>query len=179
MKDNNLIALSLIYFDIQKEKYKKYYKKNIDLILQHVYDEDLYLPNFIFKKNNLQILEGDYNIIGIFYKNTNEFRWGWDFIYLSKNNNLIKNNTYFIRQIINYILDFNINKDNLEQDIFLYTNLKEFFLKPKILIKNKLELEIILAITQFITKSEMIYKKYDKKNNIDKFYLLKNIKIYK
>lgn len=180
MKENNLIALSLIYYDTQKEKYKKYYKKDYNLILE-INDNHLDLPTFILQKNNINLIEGNFNIIGIFYKNNNEFRWGWDLIILNQFKQLIKNNTYFIRQIINYIFDYNIEQDNIngnntDEDLLFYKDLKNIFLNPIISIKNPIQLEKILAITQYITKSEMIFKKSDIKRNRDKFYLFKNIK---
>lgn len=175
MKENNLIALSLIYYDIQKKKYKKYYKKNYNLTLIN-YNNDLELPQFNLQKNNISLIKGSFNIIGFLDKNNNEFRWGWDLIILNESNKLIKNNTYFIRQIINYIFDYNIEQDNFNEELLFYKDLKNIFLNPRILIENPIQLEKILAITQYITKSEMIYKIYDKKKNIDKFYLLKNIK---
>jgi hypothetical protein len=174
MKENNLIALSLIYYDTQKKKYKKYYKKDYNLILKTL-NNDLDLPIFYLQKNNINLIQGNFNIIGIFDKNNNEFRWGWDLIILNKSNKLVKNNTYFIRQIINYIFDYNINEENIDEDLLFYKDLKNIFLNPIIYIKNPIQLEIILAITQYITKSEMIFKKYNKNQNIDKFYLLKNI----
>jgi hypothetical protein len=174
MKENNLIALSLIYYDTQKEKYKKYYKKDYKLILE-INDNHLDLPKFFLQKNNINLIEGNFNIIGIFYKNKNEFRWGWDLIILNHFKQLIKNNTYFIRQIINYIFDYNINEENIDEELLFYKDLKNYFLNPIIYIKNPIQLEKILAITQYITKSEMIYKISDIKNNRDNFYILKNI----
>ena len=52
-------------------------------------------------------------------------------------------------------------------------------LNPELSIEYQIELEIILAITLFITKSDMIYKIYNKNNNTDQFFILKNMKINK
>jgi hypothetical protein len=178
MKENNLINLSLIYYDTQKEKYKKYYKKNITLYLESG-NKNLNLPIFNLKKNDNILIEGNFNIIGIFEKDTNKFIWAWYKIVKNNNNKIVKNNTFFVRQIINYILDYDIDENNLNEEILFYNQLKKLFLNPELSIEYQIELEIILAITLFITKSDMIYKIYNKNNNTDQFFILKNMKINK
>jgi hypothetical protein len=173
--DNKLIELSLIYYDTQKEKYKKYYKNNITLNLINE-DNNLNLPFFNLKNKDKILLEGNFNIIGHFNKGTHKFIWGWYITFKSKKNDLIKNNTYYVKQIINYILDLNINDKKYIKERKIYNILLWYFLNPIVSISNPTQLEIILALTLYITKSDMIYKIYNKKDNIDQYYILKNIK---
>jgi hypothetical protein len=171
MLNKDLISLSFIYYDMQKKKYKKYYNKNNKLILHH-YDE----PIFELKNDTKILMKGNYNFIGIFYKDDNTFNWGWDILYIDNKQTFIKNNTYYIRQIINYIFDLNINAKNVEELIF-YNDIKNIFLHNTINIENPIQLEQLLAITLCITKSNLIYKINNTDKNYTEYYILRNVEI--
>jgi len=174
MQQDNLIYSSFIEYDKKKIKYKKYYNKNNKLILNYSNND---LPFFELKKDDKILMKGDYNFIGVFSKINNKFQWGWDILYLNtKKNVFMKNNTYYIRKIINYIFDLNINAKNIEELIFYY-DIKNMFLHNIIIIENPIQLEQLLAITLYITKSDLIYKIYNVEGNYTEYYLLRNVKI--
>lgn len=155
MENNNLVKLSLAYYDERNKKYKKYYNPQFTLeekIIENT--AQYYLNNNI---NNINIFKCEFFFIGKFYKDKQKFEWGWGTL---DNNN---DNMYIFKQIINYIFF----KDNF---------IRKLFLRYKMNIKNPLVLELILAITLYITKSDMIYKK-QKENNITYYFLIKNIEM--
>jgi hypothetical protein len=153
MENNNLVNLSLAYYDERKKKYKKYY--NPQFTLEGVIIENT--KQYYLNNNNINIFKCEVHFIGRFYKDNNIFRWGWAYLD-DKNKNLD-----IFKQIINYLF----YKDNI---------IRKLFLRFRMTIKYPLELELILAITLYITKSDMIYKETNK-DNITYYYLLKNIEM--
>jgi len=193
MQEN--ISKSFINYDNSLKIYKKYYNDNIKLTLNFINN----VPTFELKNNNKILMNGDYNLIGIYGKDsknedTKYFRWGWDLLYstdkktnvdtnytnykiINKNEDVLINinNTYYIKKIINYILDLKININNFKE-LFFYEDMKNLFLHHIIIIENPLQLELLLAMTLYITKSDLIWKVYDNNINVVKYYLLRNVK---
>ena len=199
MQEN--ILESFKYYDNSVEKYKEYYKINIKNKLNfkvNLIDE---IPVFEIKNDKKILMKGDYNLIGIFGKKENTnikyFRWGWDLLYhtnkdnknesdtyyinnkeivTNKNEEIIYNinNTYYIKKIINYIFDLKINVNNYKE-MFFYEDMKKIFLRHMIEIENPLQLDLLLAMTLYITKSNLIWKVNDDDNMITRYYLLRNV----
>lgn len=199
MQEN--ILESFKYYDNSVEKYKEYYKINIKNKLNfkvNLIDE---IPVFELKNDKKILMKGDYNLIGIFGKKENTnikyFRWGWDLLYhtnkdnknesdtyyinnkeivTNKNEEIIYNinNTYYIKKIINYIFDLKINVNNYKE-MFFYEDMKKIFLRHMIEIENPLQLDLLLAMTLYITKSNLIWKVNDDDNMITRYYLLRNV----
>ncbi len=166
-----LVSLSFIYYDMKIKKYKKYYNKNNELMLFYNKNNE---PVFKLQNDTKILMKGDFNFIGIFYKDDNSFHWGWDILYINDEQKFMKNNTYYIRKIINYIFDLNIDAQNIEELIFYY-DIKNMFLHNKIIIENPIQLEQLLAITLCITKSDLIYKKNKVDKNYTEYYILRNV----
>jgi hypothetical protein len=120
-------------------------------------------------------MEGELNVIGTFAKENNTFRWGWDMLQFNKQKEYSINASFLLQQIIIYILNLHIDPKNPEE-LLHYLDLKNVFLNPTFEIKNSIQFEFLLAITLYITKSELIYK--DTIYNYDVYYLLRNIKLY-
>lgn len=197
MQEN--ISESLIFYDNSLKKYKKYYKNNNKLILFVDFINDV--PIFELKNDNKIFMKGDYNLIGLYVEENGKkyFRWGWDYLYSTnilstkgvhntniynyddplpnKNNDIVLNinNTYFIKKIINYIFDLKININNFKEK-FYYVDMKNIFLHHIVEIENPLQMELILAMTLLITKSDLIWKVDDEKDNYTRYYLLRNVK---
>jgi hypothetical protein len=167
-----LTSLSFIYYDMQIKKYKKYYNKNYELILNYHDDK----PIFELKNDNKILMKGNYNFIGDICKTNKIFKWGWDYLYINKNKQFMKNNTYYIKKIINYIFNLNINADNVEELIF-YNDIKNMFLHNTNIIESPIQLEQLLAITLYITKSDLIYKIDNVEGNYTEYYVLRNVQI--
>ena len=199
MQEN--ISKSFINYDNSLKTYKKYYNDNIKLTLNFKVNLIDDVPIFELKNNNKILMKGDYNLIGIFGKKENTnikyFRWGWDLLYhtnkdnknesdtyyinnkeivTNKNEEIIYNinNTYYIKKIINYIFDLKINVNNYKE-MFFYEDMKNLFLHHIIKIENPLQLELLLAMTLYITKSNLIWKENDDDNMITRYYLLRNV----
>ena len=68
----DLISLSFINYDMQIKKYKKYYNNNNKLILHYNNNNQ---PIFELKNDDKILMKGDYNFIGIYGKQDNDFRW--------------------------------------------------------------------------------------------------------
>lgn len=163
MENNNLIELSFNYYDLKKKEYKKYYNSSI---YKQNYDPTTNI--FYLKKNNNNILKFEKQLLGSFNKDTNIFTWGWYYYFV--NNNIQYDNTYVIKKILNYILKMKIkNKDIIK-------NIRKIFLRYQYNISYPLELELILAMTLYITKSDMIYRD-DNNKKIIFYYLLRNVEI--
>jgi hypothetical protein len=199
MQEN--ISESLKYYDNSLKKYKKYYKNNKKLILLVDFINDV--PTFELKNDNKIFMKGDYNLLGVYIDKNGKkyFRWAWDYLYSTnilpiptkdiqnanhyeygdplpnKNNDIVLNinNTYFIKKIINYIFDLKININNFKET-FYYVDIKNIFLHHIVEIENPLQMELILAMTLLITKSDLIWKVDDKKDNFIIYYLLRNVK---
>ena len=154
MENNNLVELSLIYYDINKKKSKKYNNPQFTLEPDIIGNTGLYYLNNNI--NNIKIFKCEVHFIGKFYKDTKIFQWGW--ATFDTNNK----NVYIFKQIISYIF---------LKDQFI----KRLFLRFEMIIEYPLELELILAITQYITQSDMIYKQT--KKNIINYFILKNIEM--
>lgn len=127
-------------------------------------------------------MKGDYNFIGSYYKELKTFKWGWDYIYINNQitRQLITTNTYYLKKIIDYILSLYNNEkvfDHEIEKITFYYDIKKMFLVNEFKIRNILELEILLAITLYITKSDLIYKLYNEKQKCNDYYILRNINI--
>ncbi len=84
-------------------------------------------------------------------------------------NNIQYDNTYVIKKILNYILKMKIKNKGIIK------NFRKIFLRYQYNISYPLELELILAMTLYITKSDMIYRDDNKK--IIFYYLLRNVEI--
>jgi hypothetical protein len=204
MQEN--ISESLKKYDYSFEKYKEYYKinkKNKLTFKVNLIDD---VPVFELKNNIKILMTGDYNLIGVYDKKNKKFRWGWDMIYSKQKNKTVNenenenkmyyidenkqskdiilnkediilniNNTYYIKKIINYIFDLKINLNNFKE-LFFYDDMRNIFLHHIINIKNRLQIELILAMTLYITKSDLIWKVNDNDNNYRIYYLLRNVK---
>jgi hypothetical protein len=162
MENNNLIKLSFNYYDFKKKEYKKYYNP----IYKKYYDSTTNIT--YLNKNNNNILKIEEQFLGTFNKDTNIFTWGW-YYYVDNAENKHIENTYIIKKILNYILKMKIKNKEM---IF---NIRNIFLRYQYNISYPLELELILAMTLYITKSDMIYRE-DKKEKII-YYLLRNVEI--
>lgn len=197
MQEN--ISESLKKYDNSFEEYKEYYKINFKNKLNFKVNLIDDVPIFELKNNNKILMTGDYNLIGVYDKNNKKFKWGWDIIYsysIQKNENENKNkmyyisdkqdelskdiilninNTYYIKKIINYIFNLKINLNNFKE-LFFYDDMKNIFLHHIIYNVNRLQLELLLAMTLYITKSDLIWKVNDNDKNYRIYYLLRNVK---
>jgi hypothetical protein len=150
------IKKSLITYYKNKFLFNKFYPK----ITSIKFDDD----NSDLKECKV-FINGDqfiYCVLGRFDKSTNFWEWGWSY-------ERIKNKTYAIREFLNYALD-NYNED--------YETIRQMLINSKFKIDEKINLDIILAVSSRLILSDgysFIYEMKDS-NNITKYIILKNLK---
>ena len=98
MENNSLVNLSLIYYDKNNKKYKKY--KKLDLIFKRIESTNTELYYVNNQVNNINIFKCEVHFIGKFNKDTNIFQWGWSYFSTYGEDQNIK----ILKNIISYIL---------------------------------------------------------------------------
>jgi hypothetical protein len=99
----------------------------------------------LFDSNKKLLLDSAFENIGIFKQKNSIWQWGWSM-------NAINNNQNFIsRNILSYSF-------KLKSDIPSEFLLKSILLDSKHKIKNKLQLEILLALSSYLSKFHFIFK---------------------
>ena len=181
----NIVSQSFAYFDNQNKKYHKYLNSNVKLIQT---DEELIsefnLPKCKLVLNNdnsdnkepITLLTCDYNVIGVFIPENNNWIWGWATYWVGRPFDNTKSDTYLSRQIVTYAFDIS---EKIKQNIALYTQVRLDLLTSRIVIEHPIHFEKILAIALYITHSDMIFKSHDVFSNAVVYYLLKNVNIIK
>lgn len=117
----------------------------------HKDGNDITLPTYSLFKNNEIVNSGTYNILGIYFKNERQWTWGWAI------HNKTKVETYLCRMILNYALDMTFVSSKTTAEI-LRVIIRSDMLSSIISIEHPVQLEQYLAIGQYITKSDMVYK---------------------
>lgn len=146
----------IINYDKSKYKFNSEFSK-INSIKFKDSDVDL-VPSLIYINN----VAFEYNIIGRFDDSTNIWEWGWV-------NEFVKNKVYFINQLLRYSIEVVEEKDAL---------IKNILNNSKIQITNKINIDIILAITlKFLSSFGFTYIHTVKESsNIHIYYILKQSK---
>lgn len=168
-----LIKKSLELYDIQNEENENFIKdKNIVIKHISVSNSDFNEIEFITKK---QIF--NYEILGIFYLETNIWVWSWCAPFLPK---ILSNES---RKLFNYSFkDYDRDSDDYKdektykyKDVKFITYVKSQFTNSKILFKNKFELDIFLSICSYLlqNKIKFVYPKHVKGGNYITYYLIK------
>lgn len=152
MNKENIVSLALSYYDKQKRKHQEYYKNEYHVELNED-GSDLELPTFHLYHNNKLIKKGEYNIIGLYFKDIKQWSWAWMVNYRRKNE------TYLSRKLFNYALDLNF--DNLEQsqrEKALQIIIRNELMNPYITIDHPVQLEQYIALGLYLTHTDMVYK---------------------
>lgn len=99
----------------------------------------------LFDSNKNLLLESAYENVGVYKQKNNTWIWAWSM-------NSINNNQNFIsRNILLYSFKL---RSEIESEYLL----KSILLDSKHLIKNKLQLEILLALSSYLSKFHFILK---------------------
>lgn len=171
MNEENMVSLSLKYYDKQREKHRQYYSDEYRLVLNHD-GTDVDFPTFdFFDKGNKSVLHGVYNILGFYFKEERMWCWGWGL------SSPVKSSVYLSRKILNYGLDsiVDFGKENRNK-FFLNISTRTDLLSSRIDIEHPIQLEQYLAIGQYVTKCDMVYKLDDYPeygSNVSAYLILK------
>jgi len=143
----------IIHYDKSKEQFNKEFPK-INSTKFKDSNVDL-VPSLIY----INDIPFQYNIIGRYDNSTNIWEWGWV-------NEFVKNKIYYTAGLLKYSIDVIEEKDAL---------IKNILMNSKIQITNKINIDIILAITlRFLSSFGFSYIHVIKENNnICKYYILK------
>lgn len=151
MNEENIVSLSLNYYDQQKRKHAEWYKNDCHIELKDD-GNDINLSSYTIFKNNTPVNTGIYNILGVYFKEEKQWTWGWMV------NHKRKIDTYLSRQILNYGLDISFDKSVKSNRDMLNMLVRNDLLNPYISIEHPVQLEHLLALGQYLTNSDMIYR---------------------
>jgi hypothetical protein len=143
----------IIHYDKSKDKFNTEFSKINSIKFK---DSNVDLKSSLIIINDIPF---EYNIIGKHDTNTNIWEWGWV-------NEYVKNKIYYTSGLLKYSIDVIEEKDAL---------IKNILINSKILITNKINIDIILAITlRFLSSYGFEYiHSVKESNNIFKYYILK------
>jgi hypothetical protein len=143
----------IIHYDKSKDQFNKEFPKINSVKFK---DSNVDLDQSLMYINEISF---QYNIIGRFDNSTNIWEWGWV-------NEYIKNKVYYTAGLLKWSIDVIEEKDYIVKNILI---------NSKIQITNKINIDIILAITlRFLSSFGFIYIHAIKEsNNIYKYYILK------
>ena len=134
MEEHDIYQYKIINF-LKKIEYLKINNFNLNIT-----------PRIKFYDINKNLLfESGYEILGKYNQKNSTWYWGWSILSINNNQNFIS------RNILNY--SFKLNFDT-QQEVLL----KSILLQSRHLIKNKMQLEILLAISSYLSKFQFIFK---------------------
>lgn len=158
----DLIKNSLIYFDNQNFKYKKFLKNTKIYIFE---------KKIIDSKTDIDIddnLKFETELLGIFSHTTNIFIWSWSLP------NVNANEIKISRELLNYGLQL-----EQQSNTIIHFFLKSLLVNARNYIENDYDLDLIQAIASYILKDKynFIYPvnlyNSDKKTIITSYFLVK------
>jgi len=140
----NTIKTAMEEHDIYEYKIISFLKKIEYIKFENKYGNLTPIVKFFDSNKNL-LLNSGFENIGIFKQKNSIWQWGWSM-------NSINNNQNFIsRNILSYSFKL---KSEIPSEFFL----KSILLDSKHKIKNKLQLDILLALSSYLSKFHFILK---------------------
>ena len=139
----NTIKTAIEEHDIHEYKLINFIKKIKYLKINNIPNLTPRIRFFDSDKNLL--LDSGFENIGIYKQKNNIWQWGWSMNAINNNQNSIS------RNILTY--SFKLKSDIPDEFI-----LKSILLDSKHMIKNKLQLEVLLALSSYLSKFHFIFK---------------------
>lgn len=166
----NILYDAFMHYDMTMHKYKKKFKK-FSYYTEEIEDNDIkYNKAFFYDDKDKLIAEGNVHNIGSYIKSSQIWIWAWAYVGAQ----LVKNKVYLIRKILLYALDWSQDKYKNDFD----TILKSFLINSRLKIFNDIQIEIILALTLYITQGMYVFSiTYDDEPEI-MYKILTDIKSY-
>ena len=116
MNEENIVSLSLAYYDKQKRKHHDYYKQNCRIELNDD-GNDSSLPTYTIFQDDKPVNKGVYNTLGVYFKEEKQWSWGWVC------NTKTKIETYLSRKVLNYALDMVFDSVKTNKDVTIILGL--------------------------------------------------------
>lgn len=139
----NTIKTAIEEHNIFEYKIINFYKKIEYFRIEN--DPNLTPRIKFFDSNKKILLESGFENVGVYKQKNNIWQWGWSIDSINNNQNFIS------RNILLYSF-------KLKSDIPSEYLLKSILLNSKHTIKNKLQLEILLALSSYLSKFHFIFK---------------------
>lgn len=165
MQSKDLVTNALRYYDKNQEKYMNLLRK-AKYYTYEINRQDLQHSSIIFyDKNKKEILKSRYEFVGIYNPNVSVWIWGWAIP------SLMKNQINLIKKVLNYGIELD------DESIFLKSEL----ITSRFKIVNKLQLDMHIAISSYISKEPFIISVIDngldaiKHNGIDILEIQKEV----
>lgn len=136
---NFIIKNALNYYDMNQENVIKLLSK----IKYYSYIDNLNTLNqiILYDKDFNILIKSSYEIVSVYNPNNNIWKWSWSIA------NLEKKYTIISRKILEYALNLDPINENLLRSKLINSDLK---------ILNKLQLDIYLALSSYISKKPFI-----------------------
>lgn len=141
IKIDSTIRNSLEFYDSNMEKYETFF--NEITYIKSIPGLNINEMAF-FDKNKKLLLQSPYEILGWYVPKQNIWKWSWSIPTLAKKH------TFISRKILEYA--FELNNDNEYM-------LKSKLINSKIDIYNDLQLDIHIALSSYIAKQPLIFKR--------------------
>ena len=166
------------YYDQKTELYEPYFEKS-NIINRIDSETDFEMPVLKLFSDKKLILQGNISLIASHDINLSVWQWGWNLPFYNKSEN------YIARKLLHYAMDIDVFK---EKDPFGAAIFKSELLNSKIHLQwPKIEIEKLLAISLYLTKSDYYYIRpiinIEIQSNTPEpiaymYYLIKNITVF-
>jgi len=143
-RTKELIVNSLKYYDTNQEKYHIVFNKFKYYSIKRNYGDTEHFVILFYDKDQKLISQSRYEIVGVYYVNSQIWAWSWSIPKLQKNM------VYTTRKILNYGLDI----VPTDEDMFIKAEL----VTSRFKISNEIQLNIHAAIASYIAKKPIVYK---------------------
>lgn len=175
MFSDTIIQKTMKLYDDANKKNKKLFDRVVKFRFEgdkgehkYKYVQDTNLNKaYAFDKNNKKIFVADVALISIHIKNFNLWCWGWALPYFHKNM------TWHVKRLFEYGYNIVI-KERYKIDALI----KSMLITSRFIIKEQYNLDILLALTMYLTKSNGIIKEIYKKGDheLHEYYIFYGIK---
>lgn len=141
--NTTFIKNALEYYDRNSEKLRKKFNNvhNYEVILNSRDSEHSVI--YFYDKNKKKLFTSRFEIIGTYIETLKVWAWAWTLPTINKNA------AYMSRKLLMYGLDLDYQSDG--------KNLKTELITSRFHIKNKIQIDLHLAIAAYLTKTPFIY----------------------
>ena len=149
MDNSVIIKESLEKYDMYKNKISLLKKYNV--VIDQSGDDNIRDKINFYDKNNELVFSSEFEVIGCHIIKPNVWVWSWSHPYFKKKH------ISFIKKLLNY---------GFELDTFDEAELKARLITSRYFIIDHVQIDVILALTSYITKNPYIFPqaKYDDNN---------------
>jgi hypothetical protein len=142
MDNINLVKDALMYYDKNREKYKKILSSDKYFKIIHNKKDMEYNVIVLYDDNKKEIYRSRYEMIGIYDEKYSLWTWAWSIV------GLRKNSTSIIRKILNYGLELD------PEDNFLKMEL----INSRFRISSLTQIDVHVALASYLSKKPFIYE---------------------